>query len=215
MTGTSGTSLVASGSQVSFQVARGITGLLSRHCRGIGPHLTLRGKPPGVFRVVAGGLVSSRVVSGTSGKLSCCLWEIRPPFKLWGHLRITLQSLLGNRASSRIEVEHSVVLSICNSDLMVLIEFKQGSQPCLVLRHETLLSSQGTKGVSCLLLSSGGTCAFSRGRTSESELPLCCEEILGIPFKLVQGIQALSRVEWKLGVLLTCCWNPRAPLEFQ
>ena len=147
MTGTSGTSLVASGSQVSFQVARGITGLLSRHCRGIGPHLTLRGKPPGVFRVVAGGLVSSRVVSGTSGKLSCCLWEIRPPFKLWGHLRITLQSLLGNRASSRIEVEHSVVLSICNSDLMVLIEFKQGSQPCLVLRHETAFLSRCKRGI--------------------------------------------------------------------
>ena len=35
--------LLPQGSQVSFHVARGSTGLLLNHCRGIGPHLTMRG----------------------------------------------------------------------------------------------------------------------------------------------------------------------------
>ena len=39
------------------------------------------------------------------------------------------------------------------------------------------------------------TSAFSRGATGESELPSCCERILGSPFDSVQENQAISRVE--------------------
>ena len=47
------------GSHVSFQVARGSTGLLLSHCRGIGPDLTVSGESQG----------SSPVVTGISGFL--------------------------------------------------------------------------------------------------------------------------------------------------
>ena len=70
-------------SQVSFQVARGSAGLLSSHCRGIKPHLTLRDESCGVSRDAAGsfGSLSSCdrdlrepliFASGKSGLLSCC-----------------------------------------------------------------------------------------------------------------------------------------------
>ena len=36
--------LLPQGIQVSFRVARGSAGFLSRHCRGIGPPLTVRGE---------------------------------------------------------------------------------------------------------------------------------------------------------------------------
>ena len=58
-----------------------------------------------------------------------------------------------------------------------------------------------------------GTQAFSRGEKGESSLPLYCEGKLGIPFKLLQGYQALSRVERQIGVLSTCGRILRVPLE--
>ena len=48
-----------------------------------------------------------------------------------------------------------------------------------------------------------------------SDLPSCCEGILGVPFESVQGNQTLSRVEGELGVLSTCSRNQQVPLEFQ
>ena len=60
-----------------------------------------------------------------------------------------------------------------------------------------------------------GTCAFSQAATGKSELSSCGEGILEVPFELVQGNQAFSRVEGKLGVLSTCCRNPKVPLDFQ
>ena len=46
-----------------------------------------------------------------------------------------------------------------------------------------------------------GNLAFSRGATGESNLPSCCEGILGVPYEPAQGYQALSQVEEDLGVL--------------
>ena len=60
-----------------------------------------------------------------------------------------------------------------------------------------------------------GNLGFSTGITGESDLPSCCEEISGVPFKSVQGNHALSRIEGKLRVLLNCDRNPGVPLEFQ
>lgn len=90
------------GIQDSFRVARGNEGLLLRHCRGIGPHLILRGECCDVSLVAVGSLGSSRVASGTSGNLSCCLRKVMPHFKSRGHVGIPLQLLLGNTDSSQI-----------------------------------------------------------------------------------------------------------------
>ena len=60
-----------------------------------------------------------------------------------------------------------------------------------------------------------GTWAFFRSVTGESDLPYYCKGILGGPFELVQEIQALSRVEAELGVLLTCDRNRGVSLEFR
>ena len=46
-----------------------------------------------------------------------------------------------------------------------------------------------------------GTWAFSRSATGDSDLPSCCEGILGVPFELVPGNQALCRVEGELSFL--------------
>ena len=58
-----------------------------------------------------------------------------------------------------------------------------------------------------------GTQAFSRDEIGESSLLLCCEGKLRIPFELLQGNQALSRVEREIGVLSTCGRILRVPLE--
>ena len=42
------------GSEVSFRVVRGNVGLLSSHCRGMGPHLGLMWESRGVSLVSAG-----------------------------------------------------------------------------------------------------------------------------------------------------------------
>ena len=65
------------GTQASFQVLRRNSGLLWRCCRGMGPHLRLRGESRGF----------SRVASGSSGLLSSCdriSGNLRPPLELQG-----------------------------------------------------------------------------------------------------------------------------------
>ena len=58
------------GIQVTFQVVRGSTGLLLSHCKGIGPHLALRGSLMVFLEFQQEVLGSSRVAMGTSGNLS-------------------------------------------------------------------------------------------------------------------------------------------------
>ena len=86
------------GSQVSFRVSRGSTGLLSSHCRGTWPHLTLRGESCGVSQIATRSFVFSRVATVPPENLSCCLREVRPPFKLRLALRIAFEYLQENRA---------------------------------------------------------------------------------------------------------------------
>lgn len=104
-TGPLGTSCLASDKSSLLVSCEGFVGLLSRHCKGIGPHLAWwwgwgGAVARGVVQGAAGNLGFFRAASGTSGHLSCGLWEIRPPFNLQGHIEITLQSLLGKRESS-------------------------------------------------------------------------------------------------------------------
>ena len=90
------------GSLASFQVARWNKGLLTSHCRGIGPHVTLRGESRGFSRVVGsseflwswdgdpreplvlpqGSQTSFRVARDTSGFLSSRCRGIGPHLEL-------------------------------------------------------------------------------------------------------------------------------------
>ena len=60
------------GVKPSFQISRENSGLFSRHCRGKGPHLVLRGKSHGFSRVALERLKF----------LSTCDWDIRKPLVL-------------------------------------------------------------------------------------------------------------------------------------
>ena len=60
-----------------------------------------------------------------------------------------------------------------------------------------------------------GTWDFSRGSTGKSDLPSCCERILGIPFESLQENKTISGVEKELGVLSNCTGNGGVLLEFQ
>ena len=55
-----------------------------------------------------------------------------------------------------------------------------------------------------------------------SDFPSCCEGILGVPIKLMQGNKALSLVEGEFGVLSSCGrnlgvleLNGKSPLSYQ
>lgn len=115
------------GSQASFRVAGGNVGLLSSHCRGIGPH---------------------RVDGGISWFFSRCGGKVGVPLELrWGsqetllpqgnqasfhvargHFGIPFESLKGNRTSSRVEVGIMGYHCICNRILGVAIKFQQRNQ---------------------------------------------------------------------------------------
>ena len=127
------------------------------------------------------GQASSRVARGTSGSF-----------------RVTE----GNRASSRAEVGKSGFFSSCDRDLGVLIKFQQESQASSPFEawNSALLSSC-KKCVRPPVEFRWGPWTFSRGATVESNLPSCCEGLLGLPFESVQVNQALYRGEGELSVL--------------
>ena len=110
---------------------------------------------------------------------------------------------------------NSRLLSSCNRDLGVPIEFQWGSQTSSHFEtwNSTFLSS-GIRGVRPPVELRRGTCAFSSGATGETDLPSCCEGILGIPFESVQGNQAFSGVEGEFSVLSNCGRNCVVTQEF-
>ena len=149
---------------------------------------------------------TSQGTSRKSGFLSSCK----------GHLRIPLESQQRNRVSSHVEVGNSVLLSSWDRDLRVLIEFQWESHAlsCVKAWNSAFLLSF-KRALRPFVELRRGTCALSRGTTWESDLPLCCEGILSIPFPSLQGNQALSRVEGELGLLLTCGGKLGVPLKLQ
>ena len=72
------------GSQASFQVAGGNVGLLSSHCRGIGPH-RVDGGLSWFFSSCGGKVGVPLELRQGSQETLYCLREIKPPFMLqWG-----------------------------------------------------------------------------------------------------------------------------------
>ena len=60
-----------------------------------------------------------------------------------------------------------------------------------------------------------GTWALARGYNWGVSSPSCGDLTLGVTFQLVQGNQALSRVNGEIGVFLIVARPTRVPLEFQ
>ena len=56
--------------------------------------------------------------------------------------------------------------------------------------------------------------AFWRAATGESDLPLCGQGILGVPFESFQGNEAFSWIEGEVSVLSTCSRNRTVLLGF-
>ena len=86
------------GIQASYQVARGISELISRCCRGIGPHLVLRLETP-IF-------------------LSSCDRDLGVPIKFQQ----------GSQGSSHFETWNSTFLSGCKRVLRHPVEIKRGTR---------------------------------------------------------------------------------------
>ena len=99
------------GIQASYRVARGILELISRRCRGIGPHLVLRRETP----------FSSPVVTGILGFLSSFNRGVRA--------RLILRH--GTPLSSRVVKGFSGILSRLSRELGLFPEVQQGSETFL------------------------------------------------------------------------------------
>ena len=94
------------------------------------------------------------------------------------------------RSSSGSEAASSGFLSNADMDLGVAMEFPQGSQA--MSRVETCKSTFLTSyniGIRIPVKFIYGPVSFCRGATWLSHVPPCCESILGVTFKSVQGNQ--------------------------
>ena len=121
-----------------------------------------------------------------------------------------------SRASSRVEAGTSGFLSISDINLGVSVEFEQGSQAssCVEAWNSACLSSCEW-GVRPLVELDLEPAAFSGGCNRGVSALSCCDSILMVPFELVQGHQALSRVDGEITVFGTVAQPTRVPVEFQ
>ena len=123
------------GSEVSYQVLRGNLGLLSRSCRGKGPHLVLKGESCGF----------SRVVAGSFGFLSTCDGALRETLVLTQGSQDSFELRGEVQDCSRVTAGESGHISHLRGDVMVFLQLLQ----------EALAFSQiatGTSGsLSCCL----------------------------------------------------------------
>ena len=182
------------GSQASFQVSRGNSGLHSRLCRVIRPHVVLRRECLFFFFSSCKGKLGVPLELRWGPQRTCHVASEMSglPSIGKGHLGIPLTLLQGNRTSSRVEVGNSVFLSICNRDLGVPVKFQHGSHALSRIEAwNSAFLSIYKRGVRPPVELRRGTPAFSRGATQESDLPSCCG-ILSIPSASLQGNQALS-----------------------
>ena len=116
------------GGQGHFRGSRRKEGFLLRRHNRKGPHLTLRGESPGFSRVAAanlgfhssydGDFMDPLVGPGNSSLRASCE----------GPLRIPLHLLLRPESSPVVEARTSAFLSSADMDLVVPLEFPQGSQ---------------------------------------------------------------------------------------
>ena len=121
-----------------------------------------------------------------------------------------------SRASSRVEAGTSGFLSISDINLGVSVEFEQGSQAssCVEAWNSACLSSCEW-GVRPLVELDLEPAAFSGGCTWGVSAPLCCDLIVGVPLELVQGHQALSRVNGEISVFGIVAQPTKVPVKFQ
>ena len=148
--------MLPQGIQLSFQAVSGRAGLLSRHCMGNGPHLTLRGESLVFLNLRREALGSAPIVTMTSEPL------MLPQ---------------GSQASFKVARATSGFLSSCCSGIRLHLELRQetqGSSPVatgisgwlssftrgvwlhIMLRHGIPLSSQVVNSVLNLLFKSDG-----------------------------------------------------------
>ena len=143
--------------------------------------------------------------------------EVRSAFELRGEPWDSSHVTAGmSRASSRVEAGTSEFLSISDINLGVSVEFEQGSQAssCVETWNSACLSSCEW-GVRPLVELDLEPAAFSGGCNRGVSALSCCDSILMVPFELVQGHQALSRVDGEITVFGTVAQPTRVPVEFQ
>ena len=168
------------GSQVSIRGARGNASLLSSHGWGRGIQDALKGKSQGLSRVVAGDPGFPRLVMVTSGTFSWCLWEVRNTVVFGGSSWDSTWVGALEDISSRVEAGASVFLSCSDVGLSVCMPFQTWSQvsTCVEAWNSASLSScqRGFRPSGELNLGPGAPFELATG---VSELPSCCEMILG------------------------------------
>ena len=141
------------GSQTSFKVSRGDARLLSRHCRGKGPHLVVRGESRGFLKVRLEGWGSSWVATGTSGSLSCCLREFKSPLELWGVARDSSPVTAGEYGLIYHWGGILWCFSSCRGKFCVPLELRWGPQELQMLPQGSQASFQVSRGTSGFLSS--------------------------------------------------------------
>ena len=120
------------GTQASFQVLRRNSGLLWRCCRGMGPHLRLRGESRGF----------SRVVAGSFGFLSTCDGALRETLLLTQRSQDSFELRGEVQDCSRVTARESGHILCLRGNAMVFHELQQ----------EALAFSQIATGTSGSLL---------------------------------------------------------------
>ena len=133
-----------------------ISGLLSRSCRGYGPHVALRGEFRVCSQVVAGSFV---FLSSCDGDLRECLMLPQGSQACFEVVRVT-SGLLSSRSRGirlhlkmRQDTQGSYPVATGISEF--LPSFNWEVRPHLIVRHGRLLSSGDVNWVSGLLSSSG------------------------------------------------------------
>ena len=134
----------------------------------------------GISRVAEGKPGFPRLVMVTSGRFSGCLWEVRNTLEFGGPLGTPLGSMQWKRDSSRVEAGTSGFLSCSDMGLGLCMPFQTGSQvsKCVEAWNSAFLSScqRGFRLPGELILGPG---TFFKLATRTSEVPTCCELILG------------------------------------
>ena len=142
------------GSQASFWVLRGNSGLLSRQCREICPHLQIRWGTQGSSRVLVGTLGFLSSCNKNLGNLLCCIKGVRPLFQFWEGTRNCTKGAAGENAlmSRWGEESHGFSWAVVGS-LGFLSSYHMDFREPLVLPQGHEVSFQVARGTSGFLSS--------------------------------------------------------------
>ena len=199
-----------------FWDSSGKVGFCSRHCRGKGPHLALRGESPGFSRVVATYL----------GFLSSYDEDLRDPlllpqksqFSMW--LVKGLSGFLSRRCSGLSPHMYLSPETQGSSPVLTWIagflwSFNRGVMPRFLWRHGNPLASWAVKIVSGFLRVDIGICGFHSRCHRAVTTPIvfwgdtCGDSIFSA------GQSGVSGMDCDIRVFLNCGTTPGNPLEVQ